>query len=460
MVDAVSATRTEGILPLGLPADAADLWVGDAVLAHRLGQAGYRLVDRRPDVAIVASAEDLEQAPSAPAVVAVIDGLPGGRKAGGRGVAAVERLRAHAVARASARSVTAALRRRGLAEGQSLMWDDKMTLECDPSNRPPTHSPQRYPRRALVTAGDVRPTLLEQALRDAQRAVDARSSPQLHRIALSEGSVVAMSDLGVLRVGLGAGRGQVERPAEALRALARRAEDTSLARLLPELWAVGNVGPLAWSLEGCIEGRLASLPLTEAVWQDCIDTQAQLHALPSDIIAPAPSLAELGVRLAPLARDPEQVVRLAEAAEDHLRPLRAGVNHGDFWSENLLVAQGRLAGVIDWDSATGGGLPFVDLLHMYTAALRPPGFDTWGRTFTEGLLPWCVQGGDARLRRYADLIGLEPTPALLHTSAIAYWLSHIGYQVSRYAQRSQDKAWVDKSVDRVAEVLARSGSQR
>ena len=39
--------------------------------------------------------------------------------------------------------------------------------------------------------------------------------------------------------------------------------------------------------------------------------------------------------------------------------------HGDFWSGNILVSDdGRLNGVLDWDSSVDRGWPMVDLLHF------------------------------------------------------------------------------------------------
>jgi hypothetical protein len=77
-------------------------------------------------------------------------------------------------------------------------------------------------------------------------------------------------------------------------------------------------------------------------------------------------------RLVPLARsavdaldgDP-RVRTLLERAIDHARtlrgtPIRLGVTHGDFWAGNVLVENGWVSGVVDWERAALDELPVWD----------------------------------------------------------------------------------------------------
>ena len=93
----------------------------------------------------------------------------------------------------------------------------------------------------------------------------------------------------------------------------------------------------------------------------------------------------------------------------------------------------------------------------HVRAASRPGADAWGQAFTGHLLPWCAAGGDAYLHRYAAQTGADASPDTLWAASVAYWLAHVSYQVSRYAQRSQDPTWLRKNLDVVADELARVG---
>ena len=64
-------------------------------------------------------------------------------------------------------------------------------------------------------------------------------------------------------------------------------------------------------------------------------------------------------------------------ADERLRSYEPRLRHGDLWYENLLVADGRLVGVVDWEAA-GTGDPAEDL-----AALRHLGDAFAGRVAAE-----------------------------------------------------------------------------
>jgi aminoglycoside phosphotransferase len=62
------------------------------------------------------------------------------------------------------------------------------------------------------------------------------------------------------------------------------------------------------------------------------------------------------------AADLDRLADLQDRLAGH-RVARAMV-HGDLWPGNLLMADGRLCGVIDWERAQRGGLPVHDLAHF------------------------------------------------------------------------------------------------
>jgi hypothetical protein len=59
----------------------------------------------------------------------------------------------------------------------------------------------------------------------------------------------------------------------------------------------------------------------------------------------------------------ERALARLVAASSHLgdQTIPTTVVHGDFWFGNVLVADGRVTGVVDWESGSGSGCPLRDL---------------------------------------------------------------------------------------------------
>jgi aminoglycoside phosphotransferase (APT) family kinase protein len=129
--------------------------------------------------------------------------------------------------------------------------------------------------------------------------------------------------------------------------------------------------PLAQEIEGIGHGasfiaqvrRLVSLPaIVGGITDTWVDMQIRLHELPAAILLGA--LAEAGIKEDVITLD-GQLTRLKSVIEEcnliGLRPgiswllshrpqgpLRATICHGDFHPLNILAAEGRVTGIIDW----------------------------------------------------------------------------------------------------------------
>lgn len=119
------------------------------------------------------------------------------------------------------------------------------------------------------------------------------------------------------------------------------------------------------------------------------------------------------------------------------------LQHGDLWRGNLLVRDGRLSGVIDWDTWHAAGLPGVDLLQLLVMERR-------GRTRASvGTLwkaaPWRSSEFLDAGRQYFAALGVEVTPQLLDGIGLAWWAS----QVLRHDHQAWRPAWVEENVDAV-----------
>jgi aminoglycoside phosphotransferase (APT) family kinase protein len=157
--------------------------------------------------------------------------------------------------------------------------------------------------------------------------------------------------------------------------------------------------------------------------------------------------------VASAARDPQAAHTLAAAIEAAVAAVPRGFGHGDFFRGNLLLEDGMLAGVVDWDAAGPGRLPLVDLLHLrHHADNRPEDVD-WGPLLVERLLPWAQSGGDRLLRGYLERVDLDPDPAVLQALVAAYWLQHASYQLRSHSHRRRQPRWLARNIDGVLRTL-------
>lgn len=151
--------------------------------------------------------------------------------------------------------------------------------------------------------------------------------------------------------------------------------------------------------ESLLPPLLAGEPWAEELY---IDTACRLQSITRAELGPAaarldedqPATAVLEEAHTYFAADPQP---LAEAAYRRLRetmpPLPAPrFSNGDLWPDNLLVRDGRLAGVIDWANAAFSDPIYEFLLPFFLRPeLRGRGLEERycrGMEFDPGLLPW------------------------------------------------------------------------
>jgi phosphotransferase family enzyme len=424
-------------LPLVLPAEARRYRIADPALAATVAAGGAELVETDPDVEI-APPELLTG--SAPVAVVSLDAAQ--PDTGVRAVRAARRLVAATVVGARVATCRRTLRRLGYRTVRVLRWDEGQAAQLP--GRPATgrlRAAERLPQRAVVVGFRSSPpaTLLEQAAADAAAAA---SVPITIERPFMAGVVVVVAGAAVLRVGVGAALRQLEAPRAALELLRHSAPGPGVADRVPWPIVDGRSGICAWTLEERLAGtrpRALEPPLLE----ECLPFLTDLYGAGDsatgrpafDVVAAAHGGAEANA---------------VRSLESRLEPLLDGVPrgfvHGDFWCGNLLAANGRLSGVIDWEAAGPGGLPMVDLLHLRLTAEEPHRDDDWGSAIVRRLLPWARAGGDTVSAAYAARIGFEPSPQELEGLVAGYWLGRAGYQLAMYGERHEQPRWFDRNV--------------
>jgi Phosphotransferase enzyme family len=290
--------------------------------------------------------------------------------------------------------------------------------------------------------------VLELARRGAgePRVLDAAAETAgvTHRVAdLHIGTTGAV----VARVVLSSGRPVVLRagpsgsPADPARAAAalERLAPLSL-ECVPEPVGGGAAGPAAWTTEAQLPGtapRRLSPELVAAVARFCT-------LLPRDTGAPASFDEDLDALAAWLPGFGPALDEVRDRAAPVLARLPAVLGHGDLWAANLLVADGRLRGVVDWDGWHPSSVPGVDLLHLVGIARAFAGHQTIAQVVREQ--PW----RDPLLARaagpYWATLDVDPTPDVLEVVTLAWWAARLHRELSRAPEDAGQAAWLRRHV--------------
>ena len=225
---------------------------------------------------------------------------------------------------------------------------------------------------------------------------------------------------------------------------------------VPRAVAGGITAGAAWSTETVVPGRLVDR-LTPGV----IDGVLRLCARFPSAAAAGRAEAE---RLEQIARTfPSERDRL-EAVDRAVHRWSSGLGsilvHGDLWRGNILVQDGAVGGLIDWDTWHPSGLPGVDVLGLALAEERAGTGLQLGELFSRD--HWRSPGPTALLSRYfAYRSAPMPDAAGLAAIAVAWWAGHVASSIRRGARPATHAEWVRRNLhgplDRIERLLAELG---
>lgn len=412
-----------GWLALVTPADARTFRVTDSRLERLLAAAGATIVSETPDVEIANPG-----ALRGDGTVGV--SWVGGVDASGEGGALFRFIRR--LSRATrvwimSTAARRAMRRCGYGQAQFLRWERGQPVRGLGLTAPtPQSLRQRFPLNGLAVAPAPpphRPTILAAALERAASQMGGAATVKLG----SSGVVVAVASRGVLRVAAGPAARLLAAQHEVLSHLAVAAKAPGLDGRVPAPLAAGEIGLATWTVESRQPGHPASVPLAPAVVDDCVDFLVALHiagsgssvssALPSRKAEIVASVCEhqVGAR----------VRLLGQSLDVALASVPRGFAHGDFWSGNILVDNGRLTGVVDWSAAGAGRLPLLDLVHLQLSCVRESSGEPFGQAVVSHLLSSSDLRADDGVALYCRKLGVD-LEALPWTSLmLAYWLERL-----------------------------------
>jgi hypothetical protein len=128
------------------------------------------------------------------------------------------------------------------------------------------------------------------------------------------------------------------------------------------------------------------------------------------------------------------------------------VAHGDFFSGNVVVRNGRLEGVVDWERWTRARLPLHDPVHMRVAEMVPSAGGAYGSAVVEWVTS--LRGErDPFLLRFAERVGAACNPRQLLLTAVGCWLAHSAHELRRVADSAADSQWIHANITAPAAAL-------
>jgi SAM-dependent methyltransferase/aminoglycoside phosphotransferase len=322
----------------------------------------------------------------------------------------------------------------------------------------------------IADDGRARSTLLDRLLGDLKARVGS-DAPFVFRDCLvsAKEKVILQGSLGgrdiVLKIPTDPAALAGERANAAL--LAQLSAQSQLAPLLPAPIAKGAFQNVAYFVESAVAG----LPLARSIASMDRARVARmiepvLEAMHSRIGEAVPLgvtdscyralVAEPVARLRSFGLDAAVAARLEAELGGGLAAgrWRLGLQHGDFSDNNVLIRDGRVAGVIDWEHALERGLPALDAIAYLESTERHVRNTDAGANLRR-LARWdwsCAEELDVLRRLYARLgIDAQAHPLLCRLA----WLHGIGLKLN--GMDRFDPAFVDRWVQPMIAELCGDG---
>jgi hypothetical protein len=220
--------------------------------------------------------------------------------------------------------------------------------------------------------------------------------------------------------------------------------------LVPRPLRADTTAGAAWATETVLRGRHTT-QLTSDLLEDITRHLAGLPGAPSPPSAVEDQLREVASAF------PDRTEAL-DAVAAAVRRWTAGspsvLTHGDMWLNNVLVADGHLSGVFDWDGWHPAGVPGSDLLNLLAAEERTRSRRDIGPLLISDF--WRSPGVVESLRGYMAGRGIAmPDAAGLAAIGVAWWASRVAGSLDRGKRPTEDPAWVDRNLVQPMDYLER-----
>ena len=226
--------------------------------------------------------------------------------------------------------------------------------------------------------------------------------------------------------------------------------ETARVPLVPRPLRAGTTAGAAWATETVLPGGHTT-QLTLDLLEEITRHLAGLPGAPMPPSAVDDQLREV----ASAFRDRTEALNAVAAAVRRWTASGPSVlTHGDLWLNNVLVTDGHLSGVFDWDGWHPAGVPGTDLLNLLAAEERTRSRRDIGPLLISDY--WRSGRVVESLRGYMAARDIAmPDSAGLAAIGVAWWASRIAGSLDRGKRPTDDPAWVERNLDRPLERLAR-----
>lgn len=242
----------------------------------------------------------------------------------------------------------------------------------------------------------------------------------------------------LVRVGTQRGAREIARAADALRYIA-----PNNMRLIPRLLTRGETHGAVWSVESLLPGRRPRRLRRRTLR----DVAGFCGALPPAESAPEAPAEDFGLmsRCLPQFRDPLSTIM--RRVKQELGHVRGVMRHGDLWAGNLLIRDGSLAGVVDWDAWHPSGAPGTDLLYTIVT-------DQWLRSRRRLGEIWRSRPWQSAVYAEAGApywrgLDILPSAELLEAVGLSAWGAQVATSLDRSPHLASNPRWVHNTVGAV-----------
>jgi hypothetical protein len=211
---------------------------------------------------------------------------------------------------------------------------------------------------------------------------------------------------------------------------------------VPRPVAAGQTAGATWTTETVMAGGHAA-DLTARLVDDVIGLCTMLPTQGGPARAITDNLTTVA-RVFP--HHAEVLEALASSAVAWTSSMPAVLEHGDLWLNNLITGDGRLRGLIDWDTWHPAGVPGSDLIALIAAEERRRSKRESGDLLVDDY--WRSPVIDDVLGRYFRALSLRrPDTAGRAGVAVGWWASRVAGSLYRATRPATDRDWVAHNID-------------
>jgi hypothetical protein len=212
--------------------------------------------------------------------------------------------------------------------------------------------------------------------------------------------------------------------------------------LVPRPVDHGVTAGAGWSLETRLPGGHTARLTTDLLGE----ISEVLLRLPEDRRSPTATDDHIADACRAFPQHAEALAAAGAAVRRWSAAMPSVLVHGDLWLNNVLVADGHLSGIFDWDTWHPAGLPGSDLLNLLAAEERTSSRRDIGQLLIDD--HWrSAEVLDVLRPAFAARGRALPDAAGLAALGVGWWASRVAAALDRGWRPTDQPAWVARNVE-------------